>query len=233
MVAALETFTGALLVAILVKLAMATNRIVGGPNGGWDTNSNLQAWASSQNLLVGDNLVFQYPPNHDVVEVSKADYDSCRPSNPIQSYNGGATSIPLSSPGKRYFICGTLGHCSQGMKVEIDTLASAASSASPAASPSPADSPLPLDPPVPSPAPESTISPAESPELTPEAPSPVFGNHLDSHIVSPVIPSTEVPVDGSPLAQHSTDPSAASAKKGNLQSLFAFGFSFLIMLLAI
>jgi len=43
-------------VAMLIKLAMATNHIVGGPNGGWDTNSNLQSWASSQQFSVGDNL---------------------------------------------------------------------------------------------------------------------------------------------------------------------------------
>jgi len=43
-------------VAILIKLALATNYIVGGPNGGWDTNSNLQSWASSQIFSVGDSL---------------------------------------------------------------------------------------------------------------------------------------------------------------------------------
>jgi len=44
------------LLAILIKLALATNYIVGGPNGGWDTNSNLQSWASSQIFSVGDSL---------------------------------------------------------------------------------------------------------------------------------------------------------------------------------
>ncbi|OIW04017.1 hypothetical protein TanjilG_30293 [Lupinus angustifolius] len=83
---------------------------------------------------------FQYPPKHKVIEVSKAGYDSCQPSNPIQSYNDGTTTIPLTPEGKRYFICGTIGHCRQGMKLEIDTLDSA-TSASPEASPSPALSP--------------------------------------------------------------------------------------------
>jgi hypothetical protein len=43
-------------VAMFIKLAMATNHIVGGPNGGWDTSSDLQSWASSQQFSVGDIL---------------------------------------------------------------------------------------------------------------------------------------------------------------------------------
>ncbi|KAL5151895.1 Uclacyanin 1 [Glycine soja] len=211
-------------VAILIKLALATNYIVGGPNGGWDTNSNLQSWASSQIFSVGDSLVFQYPPNHDVVEVTNADYDSCQPTSPIQSYNDGTTTIPLTSLGKRYFICGTIGHCSQGMKVEIDTLASATNSVTPAASPedsttSPAESPE-----------VSSASPEESPEdIIPSAPSPLFQAHLESPTFSPVFPSTEFPASASPLAQHSSDLSASSTSKGNLQAYFVVVLSFLIM----
>ncbi|KAH1222483.1 Uclacyanin 1 [Glycine soja] len=202
--------------AVLIKLASATNYIVGGPSGGWDTNSNLQSWASSQIFSVGDSLVFQYPPNHDVVEVTKADYDSCQPTNPIQSYNDGATTIPLTLPGKRYFICGTIGHCSQGMKVEIDTLASATNSVTPAASPE-----------------DSTTSPAESPEvIISSSPSPLFQTHLESPTFSPVIPSTEFPASTSPLAQHSSDLSASSTSKGNLQAYVAVVLSFLIMLMS-
>ena len=42
--------------AMLNNLAMAANYTVGGPNGGWDTSTNVQTWASSQSFLVGDNL---------------------------------------------------------------------------------------------------------------------------------------------------------------------------------
>lgn len=177
--------------------------------------------------------VFQYPPNHNVVEVTKADYDSCQPVNPIQSYNNGATTLPLTSPGKRYFICGTMGHCSQGMKVEIDTLASAISSASPAASPSLPDSPVIST--IPSPAPEeSTTSPAESPEYIPdpEAPSPSFETHLEGPAFSPVIPSTEFPAAASPLTQHSQDLSASSTKKGDLQASIVIVLGFLMVFMA-
>ncbi|CAL0332187.1 unnamed protein product [Lupinus luteus] len=220
-------------VAVLIKLAIATNHVVGGPNGGWDINSDLQTWASSIPFSVGDNLIFQYPPNHDVVEVSKADYESCQPSNPIQSYNDGTTTIPLTSAGKRYFICGTIGHCSQGMKVEIDTLDSATSSASPEAfPPSPAFSPDVST--IPSSAPEETTTPSGSPNYIPEVPSPSFETHLESATISPTIPITEFPAAASPLArdQHSPDLSDSSTMKGNLQASIATVFSFLMMLMA-
>lgn len=44
------------IMAMLMELAMAANYTVGAPNGGWDTSTNLQTWASSQSFLVGDNL---------------------------------------------------------------------------------------------------------------------------------------------------------------------------------
>ncbi|PPD66390.1 hypothetical protein GOBAR_DD36732 [Gossypium barbadense] len=86
--------------AMLFQLAMAANHTVGAPGGGWDTSTDLQAWAVSQTFSVGDNLIFKYTTNHDVLEVTKANYDSC----------------------------GTTGHCGQGMKIEVDTTAAAANS---------------------------------------------------------------------------------------------------------
>ncbi|KAK2370277.1 hypothetical protein P8452_57623 [Trifolium repens] len=219
-------------VAMFIKLAMATNYIVGGPNGGWDTSSDLQSWASSQQFSVGDNLIFNYPPNHDVVEVTKSDYDSCQQTSPIQSYNDGATTIPLTSQGKRYFICGTIGHCNQGMKVEIDTLAtqiSPASPASPAAAPSPLISDSPIISIIPSAAPEESIpSPAESPDSK----TPLFEPNMESPTLSPVIPSTEFLAPSSPLAQHSQDVSASSTEKGNLQVFISIVLSFVVVFMS-
>lgn len=42
--------------ALLIQLGIAANYTVGGPNGGWDTSTNLQSWASGQTFMVGDNL---------------------------------------------------------------------------------------------------------------------------------------------------------------------------------
>ncbi|KAA8526474.1 hypothetical protein F0562_008323 [Nyssa sinensis] len=163
----LRTLMSLAITAMLVELAMAANYTVGGSNGGWDTSTNLQSWASSQSFSVGDNLIFAYSSNHDVVEVTKAAYDSCQASNPLQTYTGGSTVIPLTSPGKRYFICGITGHCSQGMKVEIDTLATAAP---PPATP-PTPSPTSPVTPVSSPPPET--APISAPTMSPPSKSPV------------------------------------------------------------
>ncbi|GMY09948.1 uclacyanin 1-like [Fagus crenata] len=195
---------------MLINLAMATNYTVGGPNGGWDTGTNLQTWASSQSFLVGDNLIFQYTSNHDVVEVSKSDYDSCQSSNPIQSYSGGTTTIPLPSQGKRYFICGTAGHCSQGMKVQIDTLAT---SSPPPASPS-------VQPPAssvtPTPAPRShSSSPTKLPPSPSAAPS--------------IIPSTESPQ--TPPIGSAAKPPSSSAHQGSFLVNITMGFIFVMTML--
>ncbi|KAK8599320.1 hypothetical protein V6N13_077248 [Hibiscus sabdariffa] len=171
--------------AVFVELAMAANYTVGGANGGWDTSTDLQSWVSAQTFSVGDNLIFQYTPNHDVLEVSKADHDSCQTSNPLQTYTGGNTVIPLTSAGKRYFICGTLGHCSQGMQIEIDTLATSAQPPATSPSSSPSSSPAPGTSPSPESAPGSPLSPdlpsAESPggvSPSPPAPSSAIKNSL-------------------------------------------------------
>ncbi|XP_012086403.1 uclacyanin 1-like [Jatropha curcas] len=202
------------IMSIVLKLAMAANYTVGGPIGGWDTTTDLQTWATSQSFLVGDNLIFQYGPTHNVFEVSKADYDSCQISNPIQTHSGSNTLIPLSSPGKRHFICGTAGHCSQGMKVEIDVLATTTPSpptASPT-SPPPLVSPF-TDPPVSSPSPKTTALSPSQPQLFPK--------------VSPSSSPTSFPspnVSLPPLAP-------SSANRDSLRASLTMGFSLVIMML--
>ncbi|CAI0550235.1 unnamed protein product [Linum tenue] len=172
--------------AVLFNLSMAASYTVGGPNGGWDAATDLQTWATSKTFQVGDNLIFQYAPSHDVVEVPQTDYTSCQATTPIQSYTGGATVVPLTSSGDRYFICGTPGHCSGGMKLQVNVLATSPAPAaatpeeSPASSP-PASEDSPLLPPAsssPSDLPFPTAdSPAESPEMSPLGSSiPVFGS---------------------------------------------------------
>ncbi|KAI4384983.1 hypothetical protein MLD38_003060 [Melastoma candidum] len=149
--------------AILAPFAAASTYTVGGSNGGWDTSTNLQSWGTAQTFSVGDTLVFQYSPNHDVTEVSKPEYDSCQATNPIQTNTGGSTTITLNSPGKRYFICTTPGHCTSGMKLQVDTLA-ASSSSSPSNSPETSPSPAPAD------APTHSFAPVSSKKAS--APSP-------------------------------------------------------------
>lgn len=54
--AVLRTFICVATTAMLIQLSMAANYTVGGPNGGWDTATDLRTWATSQKFLVGDNL---------------------------------------------------------------------------------------------------------------------------------------------------------------------------------
>jgi len=74
---------------------------------------------------------------HTVAEVSSADYSACSASNSIQSYSDQNTKIALTAPGTRYFICGTPGHCGNGMKLAV-TVAAAAATTPPASSSPPA-----------------------------------------------------------------------------------------------
>lgn len=56
----------AIIMAMLMEFVKSANYTVGAPNGGWDSSTDLQAWASSQSFLVGDNLskyLFSHKPN--------------------------------------------------------------------------------------------------------------------------------------------------------------------------
>ncbi|KAI3439798.1 Phytocyanin domain-containing protein [Psidium guajava] len=218
--ATLRSLTCFVLAALLIELAAAASHTVGGANGGWDTTTDVQTWASSQKFLVGDTLVFQYAPSHDVTEVTKADYDSCRATSPIKTSTGGSSTVSLTSPGKRYFICGTPGHCAGGMKLEVDTLA-ATSSPSPATSPatppsrSPAASP-PLRSPAASPPAESPASPPGStlaPKAAVSSPAAMPGS----------APSSETPAGSAPPSGSAAESPKSSANRGSLTFAWAVG----------
>ncbi|XP_023755310.1 uclacyanin 1 [Lactuca sativa] len=155
------TLMGFVAIAMLLELAMAVDHTVGAPSGGWDVSTDMQTWATSQTFVVGDNLVFQYGPSHDVLEVSKADYDSCSSSSPISTAITSPTTIPLTTTVSRYFICGRSNHCSQGMKVEVTTVAGA---------PTPPQTTPPSTPTTPSNAPPSDSTPPPQ-TINPPAPS--------------------------------------------------------------
>ncbi|XP_009612608.1 uncharacterized protein LOC107807716 [Nicotiana tabacum] len=172
--AMLRLLSSLAVIAMVLGSAMATDYTVGSPNGGWDQTSDLQSWAASQKFFVGDKITFSYAPSHTVLEVTKAQYDSCDNTNPIAIYSGGMTVITLASVGKRYFICGTGGHCSSGMKLEVNILVKA--SPPPPAKPATPPTATPTAPPPSTPAtpPPSTPTtpPASAPSTTPVASPP-------------------------------------------------------------
>jgi plastocyanin len=107
--------------AAVLGTALGASYTVGAPRGSWDTQTNYVQWTSSIKFLAGDQVLFRYSrAAHNVVEVSKADYDSCSASSPIASFQTGNDIVPLTGAGSRYFICGVPGHCDGGMKVRID-----------------------------------------------------------------------------------------------------------------
>ncbi|KAL8126701.1 hypothetical protein AgCh_013826 [Apium graveolens] len=203
-------------VAMIINSAIATTTFtVGGPTGGWDIATNLKAWSSSQAFAVGDSLVFQYTPNHNLLEVSKEDYDTCQNSNPIQVYPSGATPITLTAPGSRYFICGVGGHCSLGMKVEIVTLG--ASALSPAQSPN--TTTLPSDPQI---SPAAFPSPTEMPSSQPPATA--------GPMTVPSFPLTGSPQSYNPSNALSTLPPPVEAAQGRATSSISFAILMLVAL---
>ncbi|TKW40665.1 hypothetical protein SEVIR_1G260500v4 [Setaria viridis] len=129
---------GLVLLAVAAAPAYATDYVVGGSSG-WTSGVDYTTWAKGKTFSVGDNLVFQYSAMHTVAEVSSADYSACSASNSLQSYSDQNTKIALTAPGTRYFICGTPGHCSGGMKVAVTV--AAADATAPAASSPPATTP--------------------------------------------------------------------------------------------
>ncbi|KAJ4960240.1 hypothetical protein NE237_020150 [Protea cynaroides] len=112
-----------LLSSILFRCVTATNHTVGGPTG-WGLTSDVKNWASNTSFFTGDNLVFVYRPEHDVIEVEEQGYAQCQIRSPIRTHNAGTTVIPLTYPGTRYFVCGKPGHCLEGLKLQVDVLPS-------------------------------------------------------------------------------------------------------------
>ncbi|GJV10581.1 uclacyanin 1-like protein [Tanacetum coccineum] len=138
--------------AVLLDMAVAVDITVGSPNGGWDLSTDLSSWASSQTFSVGDNLDFQFTSTHDVLEVTRENYDSCGLGSPISTTVTSPARFPLTAEGSRYFICGRGAHCSQGMKVQIDVGSGTSTPTTPSSPAPPQTTP-----------PSSTIPPANGP----------------------------------------------------------------------
>ncbi|KAJ9680539.1 hypothetical protein PVL29_019763 [Vitis rotundifolia] len=131
-----------LLLLLAAPVIYATNHTVGGSSG-WDTGVNYTAWASGQTFTVGDYLVFTYGSTHSVDQVTQTNYDNCGTSNPTKSYSGGSNTIALTTSGSMYFLCPTIGHCSQGMKLAISVVSNSGSTSPPSNSSSPSPPPPP------------------------------------------------------------------------------------------
>ncbi|XVF39580.1 hypothetical protein PTKIN_Ptkin01aG0045200 [Pterospermum kingtungense] len=140
-----------LLFLCMVVPSLATVYTVGGTSG-WTSGVDYTSWTKGKTFKVGDSLVFNYPTSHTVDEVSSSDYSTCTVGNSITTDSSGATTIALKKAGTHYFICGTIGHCANGMKLAVKVESGSAPSPSPSKSPSKS--------------PSSSSSPASKPSTT-------------------------------------------------------------------
>ncbi|KAK6164670.1 hypothetical protein DH2020_001534 [Rehmannia glutinosa] len=131
-----------------------------GDTTGWTIIGNVDynKWASSKTFQVGDTLVFEYDPRfHNVVQVSRSEFHSCNASVPLSTYATGNDSIVIRSSGHYYYICGFVGHCQAGQKVDIRVPKSHRSATSPIQAPHETEAPKAsyIGPQAPSPSPSS------------------------------------------------------------------------------
>ncbi|PIA57013.1 hypothetical protein AQUCO_00600023v1 [Aquilegia coerulea] len=149
-----------LVVAVLLHGAIADTHVVL-DNLGWiipSSNGAYSTWATSNDFEIGDVLVFKFATGqHDVAEVTKANYDSCNSASPLLSQTNGPANVTLQTSGDHYYICTFGTHCRMGQKLAI-TVESSSDSPPPSNTPS-----APSQPSGPSPPRGST---------TPSGPSP-------------------------------------------------------------
>ncbi|KAM0934239.1 putative Phytocyanin domain, cupredoxin [Dioscorea sansibarensis] len=117
-----------ILLVIFIPSLNATLYIVG-DTAGWDISANLWSWTSNKTFHVGDVLLFQYSRYHSLIEVNKDGFDTCNTSNSVLTGNTGNTSVTLTAPGDKYFVCGVLSHCFGGMKLRVHVNGDGSSSA--------------------------------------------------------------------------------------------------------
>ncbi|KAI3924485.1 hypothetical protein MKW98_032686 [Papaver atlanticum] len=109
--------------------------IVGGDNFGWsipeykDFYSN---WSSNQSFYIGDTLVFEFESEfHNVMQVSRREYDECASQNPYQAFIIGPATVTLIQDGIQYFICSTADYCNLGQKLSVAVQPSSSSPSTP------------------------------------------------------------------------------------------------------
>ncbi|KAK9161748.1 hypothetical protein Syun_008089 [Stephania yunnanensis] len=88
------------------------------------SNDYYNKWSSEQSFHAGDSLVFEFESEfHDVIQVSRSEYENCSAESPFQAFHGPAI-VPLDRQATVYcFICSQ--HCVVGQKLCVITTAGA------------------------------------------------------------------------------------------------------------
>ncbi|CAN8298581.1 unnamed protein product [Cochlearia groenlandica] len=104
---------------VVIRRCYATTYFVGDTSG-WDISSDLESWSLGKQFSVGDVLTFQYSSMHSVYEVAKNSFQNCNTTEPISTFTNGNTTVALSKPGDRFFVCGNRLHCFAGMRLQVN-----------------------------------------------------------------------------------------------------------------
>ncbi|KAF6153623.1 hypothetical protein GIB67_027490 [Kingdonia uniflora] len=202
-----------MIMALALQLSMAAVYNVG-DSVGWSAFDEVdyQKWADSKTFHVGDTIgypidygkligipflfvtVFTYDVGlHNVEEVSNGDYESCGVGAPLATYATGNDSVTIKTYGHHFYICGVMGHCQMGQKVDINVVRCSSPVLVPTPPPSSSSSPAPPEqPPTSSPpspssvfaAPKSTPSPAVSSPAPTQTPTPTAGSPPSKSVAS-------------------------------------------------
>ncbi|KAI3691718.1 hypothetical protein L6452_31520 [Arctium lappa] len=94
-----------------------------GDASGWTLKYDYKAWAAGKKFVVGDYLVFSYLiGDHNVFVVDERSFQQCTHGDPRQALTSGRDSVFLTTPGKKWYICGIGNHCINGLKLAINVL---------------------------------------------------------------------------------------------------------------
>ncbi|OVA06377.1 Plastocyanin-like [Macleaya cordata] len=108
--------------AQMVPVSAGIDHIIGGSLG-WTVPPNItyyQDWAKPRTFGLGDKLVFMFRTGvHNIIEVSKEDFDTCTDKKVVQMLYKGPTVMELNELGDHYFYCGVGTHCEAGQKISI------------------------------------------------------------------------------------------------------------------
>ncbi|KAG9148588.1 hypothetical protein Leryth_018302 [Lithospermum erythrorhizon] len=96
-----------------------------GDEAGWTLDFDYQRWAMGKEFHVGDKLIFKYKQgNHNVYKVDGLGFRQCSTAASLGSaLTSGNDVISLTTPGRKWYICGVGRHCADGnMKLLITVL---------------------------------------------------------------------------------------------------------------
>ncbi|KAK6158097.1 hypothetical protein DH2020_005411 [Rehmannia glutinosa] len=109
-----KCFLIAVIVLAIAAPSFATDYVVG-DNAGWKLGVNYTAWAEGKPLLF-----FKYNQGaHNVYRVNGTAFQQCMLPSAFEALTSGNDEITLTTPGKKWYICGVGNHCASGMKLVI------------------------------------------------------------------------------------------------------------------